>query len=75
MTEVTTYLCDMCNAPQSLNTSPQRMETNYVRFTGMIYHLDKDLSIQALCPKCAGIVGEFIKRNWVKTENRVPTNR
>jgi hypothetical protein len=53
----------MCLSDQELNTSPKRMETNYVRFTGMIYQLDKGLSIQALCPKCAGIVGEFIKKN------------
>lgn len=75
MTELTKYICDMCNKTQELNTSPQRMETNYVRFTGMVYQLDKELRIQALCPGCAGIVGEFIKRNWVKTENIDPTNR
>lgn len=53
----------MCGTEQELNTSPKRMETNYVRFTGMIYQLDQGLSIQALCPKCAAVVGEFIKKN------------
>ena len=65
----------MCQTDQQLNTSPKRMETNYVRFTGMISHLDKDLSIQALCPNCATIVGDFIKGNKIKTENRVSTIR
>jgi hypothetical protein len=60
----------MCGTEQELNTSPQRMETNYVRFTGMIYQLDKGLSIQALCPKCAGVVGEFIKKNRIPTYTR-----
>jgi hypothetical protein len=82
MTEITRYLCDMCKGVQELNTSPDRMETNYVRFIGMISNLSKDLSIQALCPICAPIVGEFIKskRNDInptanKTENRVSTIR
>ena len=78
MTEVTAYICDMCGSGQQLNTSPQRMETNYVRFIGMVSNLSKDLSIQALCPKCAGIVGNFIKENGTKdkkTENRVSTIR
>ena len=65
----------MCKETQGLNTSPQRMETNYVRFIGQISNLDKDLGIQALCPNCTGKVGEFIKSHWVKTENRIPTNR
>jgi hypothetical protein len=72
----------MCGAEQELNTSPQRMETNYVRFTGMIYQLDKGLRIESLCPKCAKIVGQFIiahreKMNTTnkKTENRVSTMR
>ena len=73
----------MCLSDQELNTSPQRMETNYVRFTGHIYHFDKDLAIQALCPKCAGKVGEFIrnerkpkgKSNLEELESRVPTTR
>jgi hypothetical protein len=82
MTELTKYICDMCGAEQELNTSPQRMETNYVRFIGMIANLDRDLSIQALCPRCAGEVGQFIKEyrkilptNLDKTENRVSTMR
>jgi hypothetical protein len=53
----------MCGTEQELNTSPVRMETNYVRFIGHIYHLDKDLSIQALCPGCAAVVGNFINKN------------
>lgn len=73
----------MCGAEQELKTEPKPMYTNYVRFTGMIYQLDPDLSIQALCPECAPIVGEFIKKekrsrfNDVekKEENRVSTNR
>jgi hypothetical protein len=70
----------MCKAEQKLNTQPMRMETNYVRFIGMIANLSKDLSIQALCPKCAGLVGDFIKKysghiNQRKTENRVSTMR
>jgi len=73
----------MCMAVQELNTSPQRMETNYVRFIGMIANLTKDLSIQALCPNCAADVGEFIMKNrrlvshrtGGKTENRVSTIR
>lgn len=73
----------MCGAVQELNTSPMRMETNYVRFTGMIYNMDKEkISIQALCPQCAPIVGDFIKQNrkninpdGYKTENRVSTMR
>ena len=75
MTERTNYICDMCGFEQELNTSPQRMETNYVRFTGMISHLSKDLSIQALCPNCAVTVGDFIKSHKIKPENRIPTNR
>ena len=50
----------MCAKIQELNTSPERMETNYVRFIGMIANLDKKLSIQALCPHCAKKVGAFI---------------
>ena len=61
----------MCGAEQTLNTSPERMETNYVRFIGMIANLDKGLSIQALCPKCASIVGNFIKINRIQ-EQRHP---
>jgi hypothetical protein len=52
----------MCKAEQKLDTTFEyKLQTNYVRFIGMVYQLDKDLSIQALCPKCAGIVGNFIK--------------
>jgi hypothetical protein len=70
----------MCGLEQELNTSPKRMETNYVRFIGMIANLSKDLSIQALCPNCAGMVGDFIKKykghiNHRKMENRVSTIR
>lgn len=82
MTELTKYVCDLCGAEQELNTQPQRMETNYIRFVGMIANLSRDLSIQALCPKCAGAVGDFIKRNRSsttnadnKTVNRVSTIR
>jgi hypothetical protein len=74
----------MCGAEQELNTSPQRMETNYVRFIGMVANLDKGLRVQALCPNCAIDVGEFIMKNrrlvshrigGKKTENRVSTMR
>jgi hypothetical protein len=75
----------MCGAEQELNTSPQRMETNYVRFIGMVANLDKGLRVQALCPQCAIDVGEFILKNRrlishrtegdKKTENRVSTMR
>jgi hypothetical protein len=72
----------MCGLEHELNTSPQKMETNYVRFIGMISYLDKDLSIQALCPECAGFVGRYIrtysnrpKDNNNKKENRVSTIR
>ena len=88
MTELTKYICDMCGAIQELNTSPQRQETTYVKFDGMVYQLDTDLSIQTLCPKCAGIVGQFIRdegkrirkelttpSNPDEKENRVPTTR
>lgn len=83
MTELTFYICDMCGASQELNTSPQRMETNYVRFIGMVANLDRNLSIQALCPKCAGEVGKFINSKRMeqknlkpdKMENRVSTIR
>jgi hypothetical protein len=82
LTEHTLYICDMCGAEQELNTSPQRMETNYVRFIGMVANLSKDLSVQALCPNCAVDVGEFITKNrrlishrTKKTENRVSTIR
>ena len=61
----------MCKAEQELNTSPQRMETNYVRFIGMVSNLDKDLGIQALCPHCAKKVGTFIKN--ARKENKVST--
>lgn len=84
MTELTKYICDLCGAEQELNTSPQRMETNYVRFIGMISNLARDLSIQSLCPDCARTVGEFIKMERksmqstssnVEMENKVSTNR
>jgi hypothetical protein len=85
LTEITAYICDMCGSGQQLNTQPKRMETNFVRFTGMVANLDRSLSIQALCPKCAGIVGQFIKENKTKKdsyynteiekENRVSTIR
>lgn len=61
MTEITRYICDMCGKESAINTAPDRTESNYVRFVGMIYHLDKDLAIQALCPNCAKVVGNFIR--------------
>lgn len=80
MTELTKYVCDLCGAVQELNTSPQGMITNYVKFTGMISNLDNALRIQSLCPSCAVSVGTWIKSNWTKTdgggkENRVSTLR
>ncbi len=68
----------MCGTEQELNTSPQRMETNYVRFIGMVSYLSRDLSIQALCPICATVVGEFIKKNRIQPTssergNKYPT--
>jgi hypothetical protein len=74
----------MCGAEQELQTYPNARETNYVQMRGMIYKLDKGLSIEALCPECAGIVGQFImskrkdkvlaKAGKIK-ENRVSTMR
>jgi hypothetical protein len=88
MTELTKYTCDMCGLEQQIDTTiPDKYQTNYVRFIGMISNLDKGLRVQALCPQCAIDVGEFIMKNRRliisrkdtsnnnKTENRVSTIR
>jgi hypothetical protein len=66
----------MCGAKQSFDTTiPDKYQSNYVRFIGMISNLSKDLSIQALCPECAGIVGQFIKENRNRLNNNKKENR
>lgn len=53
----------MCFKVAEMNTSPLRWESNYVLFGGMVVNLSRDMDIQALCPDCAHIVGDFIKSN------------
>jgi hypothetical protein len=83
MTELTQYICDMCGSTLDIDsTIPDKYQTNFVRFIGPISNLDKGLRVQALCPQCADLVGQFIlenRRNKInnnnKTENRVSTIR
>lgn len=71
MTEITKYVCDMCGAVQALNTSPQRLLSNYFRIVRESMPINENTP-DALCPQCAAQVFDYIK---MERNKKADTNR